>query len=227
MSDCVLVFSGGMDSTVLLVDLLEQGKTVQALSFDYGSKHNRRELSMAAAFCREKGVEHRIVKLPFVNELFSSSLLQSGEDVPDGTYKESNMKSTVVPFRNGIMLSIAAGFAESVGARQVSLASHSGDHFIYPDCRPEFNNAFSEAVFLGSDKQVCLLFPYSSMDKREIGDLGRRLGVDFSKTWTCYRGGEHHCGTCGACDERKYALRQDEGLDPTIYLTPVIRKRPV
>lgn len=217
MVDCILVLSGGMDSTVLLAHLLEQGKTVQAISFDYGSKHNSRELPMAAAYCEENGVVHHIVRLPFVNELFSSSLLQSGEEVPDGSYKESNMKSTVVPFRNGIMLSIAAGFAESLGAGEVYLASHSGDHFIYPDCRPEFNRAFSEAVHVGTDKQVQLLFPFTTMDKREIGDLGRRLGVDFTKTWTCYKGGEIHCGTCGACDERKYALRHGEEMDPTIY----------
>lgn len=217
MTDCVLVFSGGMDSTVLLADLLQQGKTVQAISFDYGSKHNSRELPMAEDFCRERGVEHRIVSLPFIGELFSSSLLQSGEDIPEGSYKEETMKSTVVPFRNGIMLSIAAGFAESVGAGAVYLASHSGDHFIYPDCRPEFNRTFSEAVFIGTDQQVGLLFPYSNLDKREIGDLGRRLGVDFSRTWTCYKGEDIHCGSCGACDERKYALRHGEGMDPTRY----------
>lgn len=217
MTDCILVLSGGMDSTVLLTDLLEQGKKVQAISFDYGSKHNGRELPMAAAYCQGKGVPHHIVKLPFVNELFSSSLLQSGEEIPDGSYQEANMKSTVVPFRNGIMLSIAAGFAESVGASEVYLASHSGDHFIYPDCRPEFNSSFSEAVLIGTDKKVNLVFPYAAFDKRQVGDLGRRLGLDFTKTWTCYKGGALHCGTCGACDERKYALRHSEGMDPTTY----------
>ncbi len=217
MTDCILVLSGGMDSTVLLTDLLEQGKQVQAISFDYGSKHNCRELPMAAGYCQEKAVPHHIIKLSFIDELFSSSLLQSGEEVPDGSYQEANMKSTVVPFRNGIMLSIAAGFAESVGAREVYLASHSGDHFIYPDCRPEFNSSFSEAVLIGTDKQVSLVFPYAVIDKRQIGDLGRTLGLDFTKTWTCYKGEETHCGTCGACDERKYALRHSEGMDPTIY----------
>lgn len=217
MIDCILVLSGGMDSTVLLTDLLEQGKRVQAISFDYGSKHNCQEISMATAYCREKAVPHRVIRLPFIAELFSSSLLQSGEDVPDGSYQEANMKSTVVPFRNGIMLSIAAGFAESVGASEVYLASHSGDHFIYPDCRPEFNSSLSEAVLIGTDKQVNLVFPYAGIDKRQIGDLGRKLGLDFTKTWTCYKGEETHCGTCGACDERKYALRHSEGMDPTIY----------
>lgn len=218
MTECVLVLSGGMDSSVLLFDLLKRGKTVQAISFDYGSKHNGRELPMAAVLCKEKGVVHKIVGLPFINELFSSTLLQSGESIPDGSYKKTNMKSTVVPFRNGIMLSIAAGFAESVGASEVYLASHSGDHFIYPDCRPEFNAAFSQSVLIGTDNKVNLVFPYAQMDKREIGDLGRKLELDFSKTWTCYKGEAVHCGSCGACDERKFALRHDEGLDPTRYI---------
>lgn len=218
MTDSIVVLSGGMDSTVLMADVLSKGKKVQALSFDYGSRHNDCELPLAASFCRANNVEHKIVKLPFINDLFSSSLLKSGEEIPDGSYMEENMKSTVVPFRNGIMLSIAAGFAESVGARDVLLASHSGDHFIYPDCRPEFNEAFSHAVFMGTGEQVKIKFPFAGLDKRDIGDLGRRLGVDFTKTWTCYKGGTVHCGTCGACDERKYALRSAEGLDPTTYL---------
>jgi len=215
--DTVIVLSGGMDSAVLLVDTMAQNKAVTAISFDYGSKHNARELPMASGLCGSQGVEHRIVRLPFINELFASSLLQSGEAIPDGHYEEETMKSTVVPFRNGILMSIAVGLAESIGATEVLLGSHAGDHFIYPDCRPEFNAAFAEAAYLGTDKQVQVRFPFADRDKREIGDLGRRLGVDFEKTWTCYKGGEIHCGTCGACQERKYALREEEGLDPTIY----------
>lgn len=217
MIDCVVVLSGGMDSTVLLADAVARYEKVVAMSFDYGSKHNDRELPLARAVCERLGVGHRTIGLPFINELFSSSLLSSGDEVPDGTYDEPTMKSTVVPFRNGIMLSIAAGYAESIGAARVLLGSHAGDHFIYPDCRPEFNSAFSSAVKLGTDGKVSIEFPFSSLDKRDIGDLGRKLGVDFSATWTCYKGGEIHCGVCGACDERKYALRNDEGLDPTTY----------
>jgi len=218
MVDSILVLSGGMDSAVLLADTLKQGKIVEAISFDYGSKHNVRELPMARGLCELFKIKHQIIRLPFINELFSSTLLSSGEDVPDGSYGESNMKSTVVPFRNGIMLSIAAGYAESVEAQEVLLGSHSGDHHIYPDCRPEFNKAFSDAVNIGTDKKVKVCFPFSHLDKRDIGDLGKTLGLDFTKTWTCYRGGELHCGTCGACDERKYALRYKEGLDVTKYL---------
>ncbi|HCY85407.1 MAG TPA: 7-cyano-7-deazaguanine synthase QueC [Desulfobacteraceae bacterium] len=218
MKEVLIVLSGGMDSAVLLCHLLDKGHKVRAISFDYGSRHNPKELACAADFCRELGVDHRIVELPFINRLFSSSLLKSGEAVPDGSYKEENMKSTVVPFRNGIMLSIAAGYAESKGAQAVCLASHSGDHFIYPDCRPEFNAAFARAVNLGTDGQVDVRFPFAEMDKRDIAELGRSLGLDFTKTWTCYKGGDIHCGTCGACDERKYALNHVGGQDPTAYL---------
>ncbi|SMC56449.1 7-cyano-7-deazaguanine synthase [Desulfocicer vacuolatum DSM 3385] len=218
MVDAIIVLSGGMDSAVLLADTLEQGKTVEAISFDYGSKHNGRELPMARELCEHFKIDHEIIPLPFINELFSSSLLSSGEDVPDGAYMASNMKSTVVPFRNGIMLSIAAGYAESVEASEVLLGSHSGDHHIYPDCRPEFNNAFAHAVNVGTDGKIDIRFPFSHLNKRDIGDIGRRLGVDFSRTWTCYKGGRIHCGTCGACDERKYALRHEQGLDVTRYL---------
>ncbi len=217
MADSIIVISGGMDSAVLLADILDKGKKPDAISFNYGSKHNARELPMARELCKSFKVNHRIIRLPFINELFSSSLLESGADVPDGKYDQTGMASTLVPFRNGIMLSIAIGYAESVGSSEVLLASHTGDHFIYPDCRPEFNKAFSEAAFLGTDKKVRLSFPYTDMDKREIGDLGRKLGIDFTRTWTCYKGKKLHCGTCGSCTERKYALRHDQGMDTTVY----------
>jgi 7-cyano-7-deazaguanine synthase len=218
MMDAVIVLSGGMDSAVLLAHELSLGTRVAALSFDYGSKHNPRELPMAQEICARLNVGHKVVGLPFINELFASSLLQSGEAIPEGAYDADSMKSTVVPFRNGILIAIAVGYAESVGASRVLIGSHSGDHHIYPDCRPEFNAAIDEAARLGTDDAVRVAFPFASMDKREIGDLGRTLGVDFARTWTCYKGGELHCGTCGACDERKFALRHDQGLDPTRYL---------
>jgi len=217
MYDCLVVLSGGMDSMVLLNDCVEKFEKVAAVSFDYGSKHNGRELPFAKAMCDTLQIDHRVIALPFVGELFSSSLLASGCAVPDGAYDEPTMKSTVVPFRNGIMLSIAAGYAESIDAATIVLGSHAGDHFIYPDCRPEFNDTFAKAVELGTDGKVSIKFPYAQMDKRDIGDLGRTLKVDFTTTWTCYKGEEIHCGTCGACDERKYALRKEEGLDPTEY----------
>lgn len=215
--DALIVLSGGMDSAVLLAHELSKGQRVAALSFDYGSKHNHCELPMAREICLRLGVEHRVVALPFINELFTSSLLRSGEAVPEGAYDADSMKSTVVPFRNGILIAIAVGYAESVGAARVLIGSHSGDHHIYPDCRPEFNAAMDQAARLGTGEAVRVDFPFAAMDKREIGDLGRALGVDFTRTWTCYKGGELHCGVCGACDERKFALRHDQGLDPTPY----------
>jgi 7-cyano-7-deazaguanine synthase len=217
MMDAIIVLSGGMDSAVLLSHELSKGQRVAALSFDYGSKHNHCELPMAREICLRLGVEHRVVALPFINELFTSSLLRSGEAVPEGAYDADSMKSTVVPFRNGILIAIAVGYAESVGAARVLIGSHSGDHHIYPDCRPEFNAAMNKAARLGTGDAVRVDFPFAAMNKREIGDLGRALGVDFVRTWTCYKGGELHCGICGACDERKFALRHDQGLDPTPY----------
>ena len=217
MFDCLVVLSGGMDSTVLLIDSISRYKKVAAVSFDYGSKHNARELPLARATCVKLGVDHKVISLPFINELFSSTLLTSGEAIPNGAYDEPTMKSTVVPFRNGIMLSIAAGYAESIGAAKVLLGSHAGDHFIYPDCRPEFNKIFAEAVKLGTDEKVVVEFPYAMLDKRDIGDRGREFAIDFHSTWTCYKGEDVHCGVCGACNERKYALRKDQGLDPTVY----------
>ena len=216
--DAVIILSGGMDSAVLLAHELSLGARVAALSFDYGSKHNSRELPMAADICARAGVPHRVARLPFFNEHFSSSLLQSGADIPDGAYDAASMKSTVVPFRNGILLAIAVGYAESIGASRVLIGSHSGDHHIYPDCRPEFNAAMDRTARVGTDGAVRIEAPFADRDKRAIGDLGRTLGVDFARTWTCYKGGELHCGTCGACDERKFALRHDQGLDPTRYL---------
>lgn len=217
MIDEVVVLSGGMDSAVLLTQAVDRQKQVAALSFDYGSKHNPKELPLAAEMCRRYGVSHEIVALPFINQLFTSALLTSGAAVPDGAYDAESMKTTVVPFRNGIMLAIAVGYTDSLGARAVLLGSHAGDHVIYPDCRPAFNQAFARAAELGTDNNVTVRFPFADMDKRQIGDLGRQLGVDFTRTWTCYKGGDIHCGTCGACDERKYALRHKTGQDPTLY----------
>jgi 7-cyano-7-deazaguanine synthase len=213
----VIVYSGGMDSTVLLYDLLAAGIKVAAISFDYGSRHNPRELPMAKSFCKNLNVSHQIVPLAFIPDLFKSALLCTEAPIPEGPYNVSTMQQTIVPFRNAILMGIAAGYAESIGASEVVLASHGGDHTIYPDCRPAFNRAFAEAVRLGTENKVSVRFPYEDLDKRDIGDLGRRLGVDFTRTWTCYKGGDHHCGVCGACQERKYALRHKQGMDPTFY----------
>ena len=140
MKVCVLL-SGGMDSVTALWDARASHEVVGALSFDYGSKHAARELACAATQCADLEIPHRVIALPFINETFASHLLKSGGEIPDGHYEEPSMQQTVVPFRNGIMLAIAAGYAESTGAEGLVIAAHSGDHAIYPDCRPAFMQA--------------------------------------------------------------------------------------
>jgi 7-cyano-7-deazaguanine synthase len=213
----LLVLSGGMDSAVLLKYLLRRKLEVYTLTFDYGSRHNAKEIPMACELCKLHGLKSQVIQLPFIRELFDSALLQGGKEIPQGEYNSENIKDTVVPFRNGIFLSIAAGFAESNDIGLVLIASHAGDHAVYPDCRPIFTDAFSRASELGTYRQVRILAPFTNLDKREIADLGRELSLDFSRTWTCYQGGDEHCGLCASCRERKYALRQSEGLDPTRY----------
>lgn len=208
----VLVYSGGLDSTTLLYEYKDS--IALAVSFDYGSKHNKRELEFAALNCKRLGIRHLVIPLEFMGKYFRSDLLIGGGDIPEGSYADENMKSTVVPFRNGIMLSIAAGLAESYELDAIMLANHSGDHAIYPDCRPEFIEGMAAAVEAGTYNGVKVVSPYCNMTKREIALRGRELGVDFSLTYSCYKGGEKHCGRCGTCVERKEAL---EGFDPTEY----------
>ncbi len=208
----VLVYSGGLDSTTLLYDY--RADIALAVSFDYGSRHNAREIAFAREHCRELGIPHLVIPLDFIGRYFRSSLLLSGDSIPEGSYAEENMRSTVVPFRNGIMLAIAAGLAESRDLDTVLIANHSGDHAIYPDCRPAFIDAFDAATAAGTYNGVRIVSPYCRLTKREIALRGQALGVDFARTYSCYKGGEKHCGRCGTCQERKEALA---GFDPTPY----------
>ena len=213
--DTVLILSGGMDSVTMLYDYQE--KIALAVTFDYGSKHNAKEISFAKLHCQRLGIEHLVIPLGFMEQYFKSSLLKGGEEIPEGHYADENMKSTVVPFRNGIMLAVAAGLAESRGLKHVMMANHSGDHSIYPDCRPQFVEAMSSAISAGTYEGVTLLAPYTDITKGEIAMRGKKLGIDYSETWSCYKGGDFHCGRCGTCIERKEALR-DAGIeDPTEY----------
>ncbi len=213
----IVLVSGGMDSVAALYDAHGRHEVVGGLSFAYGAKHNAREIPMAAHHCRALGVPHRVIPLSFVGELFRSDLLKSGGPIPHGHYTAANMKSTVVPFRNGIMLAIAAGYAESVGATGVVIAAHAGDHAIYPDCRGTFMDAMGEALRLGTDAGVRLLRPFIALDKGAIAARGHRLGVDFGMTWSCYEGGRIHCGKCGTCVERREAFAVAGLPDPTRY----------
>ncbi len=213
--DSVIVLSGGMDSTTLLHYALE--RIALAVTFDYGSNHNAREIECARRQCALVGVEHIVIPLEFMSRYFHSSLLEGADAIPEGHYEDSNMKSTVVPFRNGIMLSIACGLAESRGLRHVMIANHGGDHAIYPDCRPEFVKAMSEAMAAGTYDGVDIIAPFTHLTKGQIACEGKRLGVDYGLTYSCYKGGEAHCGRCGTCVERREAMAYAGIVDPVPY----------
>ena len=208
----LLIYSGGLDSTTLLYEY--KYSIELAVTFDYGSKHNAREIACAVENCKKLGIKHLVIPLGFIGQYFKSDLLLSGGAIPEGSYADENMKSTVVPFRNGIMLAVAAGLAESYELDTVLLANHSGDHAIYPDCRPEFIDAFAAAVKAGTYEGIQVVSPYCNITKRDIALRGKAIGLDYSLTYSCYKGGEKHCGKCGTCVERKEAL---EGFDPTTY----------
>lgn len=213
--DCIIVVSGGMDSVTLMHEYKE--RIALAVTFDYGSRHNAREIECARKQCELLGIEHIVIPLAFMGEYFKSSLLIGGEEIPDGHYDDENMKSTVVPFRNGIMLSVTCGLAESRCLKYVLIANHGGDHAIYPDCRSGFIQAMGEAMSEGTYDHVEILAPYTDITKADIAARGAKLGVDYSLTYSCYKGGEHHCGTCGTCTERKEAFLLSGIKDPTIY----------
>lgn len=215
MKDSVIIYSGGLDSTTLLYE--EQQRVALAVTFDYGSNHAAHEIACARHHCAQLGIEHLVIELGFMSRYFNSSLLSGAEAIPEGNYDEENMKSTVVPFRNGIMLSIACGLAESRGLKRVLIANHGGDHAIYPDCRPEFIKAMDAAMRAGTYVNVEIAAPYTCLTKADLVRRGAQIGVDYGQTYSCYRGGEKHCGTCGTCTERKEAFREAGIPDPTIY----------
>lgn len=214
----LVLVSGGMDSVAALYHAAGEHDVVGGLSFHYGSKHNDREIPFAQEHCAKLGVHHDTIPLSFMDDLFESDLLKSGGDIPEGHYEAENMRATVVPFRNGIMLSIAAGVAESREADGLVIAAHSGDHAIYPDCREEFMQAMGDAIQFGTYVNLELLRPFIAMRKEDIAARGHELGVDFSRTWSCYKGGETHCGKCATCVERREAFQIAGIEDPTEYL---------
>lgn len=215
MKDGVIIVSGGMDSITLLYE--RKDEIALGISFDYGSNHNAREIPFARMHCERLGIRHLVINLSFIHQYFKSSLLSGADKIPEGSYDDDNMKSTVVPFRNGIMLSIAVGIAESEGLKKVFIANHGGDHAIYPDCREEFIEAIDAASHAGTYEHVRILAPYTNITKTDIALRGKQLGIDYSETWSCYKGGEVHCGKCGTCVERKQALREAGLEDTTQY----------
>lgn len=215
MKDSVIIVSGGVDSITLLYD--KQEEIALGVSFDYGSNHNAREIPFARYHCERLGIPHVIIPLDFMHRYFKSSLLEGADAIPEGHYADENMKSTVVPFRNGIMLSIAIGMAESRGLTKVLIANHAGDHAIYPDCREEFIRSIDAAASTGTYVNVRVSAPYTNMTKAGICERGKLLGIDYAKTWSCYKGGDKHCGKCGTCVERREAFLLSGIEDKTEY----------
>ncbi|WP_041736623.1 7-cyano-7-deazaguanine synthase QueC [Caldicellulosiruptor acetigenus] len=212
----VVVLSGGVDSTTLLYDVKSQGYEVFAISFLYGQKHSK-ELEFAKKTCKLLSVPHKIVDISFFAELAPSALTTPDWNVPEGYYTDSTMKQTVVPNRNMVLLSISAAYAISLGAKKLFYGAHAGDHPIYPDCRKEFVEAMKNALYLADYIGLELEAPYVDMKKEDILRRGLELGVDYSLTWSCYKGGQKACGRCGTCTERIEAFKKVGMKDPIEY----------
>ena len=212
----VVIYSGGMDSFTVLNKALEQGHEVSALSFNYGQRHVR-ELDVAAKVCEALNIPHKIVDITAINTLLAGSSLTDDIEIPEGHYEESSMKSTVVPNRNMILLSLAIGYAVSEGASAVYYGAHSGDHAIYPDCRPEFVRQMNVVSQLANYEPVEVVAPYLDVDKNAILADGLRMDLNYADTWTCYNGRDKACGKCGACVERLEAFAANGVTDPLPY----------
>lgn len=212
----VVIYSGGMDSFTVLHKAIEDGFEVYPLSFDYGQRH-KKELDYAAAVCKRLSIPHKVVDISAINQLLGGSSLTSDLDVPEGHYEEESMKSTVVPNRNMILLSMAIGYAVSMEASKVYYGAHSGDHAIYPDCRPEFVQKMNDVSMIANYEPVEIHSPYLNVSKIDILTDGLRMGLDYSETWTCYNGRQNACGKCGACQERLEAFAKNSVVDPLEY----------
>ncbi len=223
----VLIYSGGMDSTTLLYKLLQDKYNVYLLTFDYNQKH-KKEIQAAKETIKflktsnlaQNIIEHNVIDISSINALVNASSLTSNNfEVPEGHYADENMKLTVVPNRNMIFLSIAIGYAVNVQAGSVCYAAHSGDHAIYPDCRPDFVEKMKNVAKIANYQSIDILTPFISLTKGEILEIGLslKLPVDYSKTWTCYKGKEKACGKCGACVERLEAFEFAKRKDPILY----------
>ncbi len=222
MATGVILLSGGIDSTTLAYHYNARGYALHCLSFDYGQRH-RKELGASAEIARRLGARHDVLDISSVGSLLSSSgsTLVGVGDIPEGHYSAENMKSTIVPNRNAIMLSVAFGVAVAEGAEFVGYAAHGGDHFIYPDCRPAFVDAFrAMEVFSVGCELPNLRAPFLHMTKADLVRIGTNLHVPFTSTWSCYVGEDRHCGRCGTCVERAEAFSLAGIPDPTLYEDP-------
>ena len=215
MKNLIVILSGGMDSTTMLYDLKNKYNIVGALSFNYGQKH-KKEIEFASITCKKLKIEHKVVNLSSIKELIKSALT-SNIDVPEGHYEQENMKLTVVPFRNTIMLTIAGGYAISKKAKYIAFGAHSGDHAIYPDCREEYVKQINNLFKIADYYPVKVLAPYIKLNKISILKKGIKLKVPYQDTWTCYKGRKLACGKCGSCQERLEAFKKNKIKDPLKY----------
>jgi 7-cyano-7-deazaguanine synthase len=212
----VVIYSGGMDSYTVLNKAMQQGYDVHAVSFNYGQRHSK-ELLFAKKVCEQHNIEHKVVDISSINQLIGGSALTDDIDVPQGHYQEESMKTTVVPNRNMIMLSMAVGYAVSIEAEAVYFGAHSGDHAIYPDCRTEFVDAMNDVCKIANYQAVEVRAPYLAASKTDILREGLAMDLDYNDTWTCYNGQEKACGKCGACQERLEAFSENNTIDPIDY----------
>ena len=218
MANVVAIFSGGLDSAALLYHLRSGGHSLRALSVDYGQRHGRRELACAAALAAELGIEHRVLDLTSLGSFFGrNSLTDASIPVPAGTYSAETMAQTAVPNRNMILLSLALAWAIDSGSTAVAFGAHGGSYTPYPDCRPAFAEAMDEAARVCHSTPVEIWAPFIRWSKADIVKRGAELGVPFERTWSCYRGGEKHCGECGTCSDRRAAFESASVVDPTEY----------
>lgn len=212
----VVVYSGGMDSFTVLHTAIKSGLDVHALSFNYGQKHSK-ELEVAAKVCQNLGIPHKVVDITAINSLMATSSLTSDAEIPEGHYESESMKSTVVPNRNMVLLSMAIAYAVSLEAGKVYYGAHSGDHHIYPDCRPEFVEGMNAVAKIANYQAVEIVTPFLHVSKGDILKAGLAMNLDYSNTWTCYNGREKSCGKCGACNERLEAFAEQQAIDPLDY----------
>ena len=216
MTKIIVVYSGGLDSFTLLNEAIRSGKDVSALSFDYGQKHNK-ELHFVEKFCAQESIDSKIVNVSSIKELFQGSSLTDEIDIPKGHYEDDSMKSTVVPNRNMILISLALGYAVTKEAEEVWFGAHAGDHAIYPDCRPEFVEKMDAVARIANYSPIAVKAPYVAMSKTEILAIGLNMQLDYGLTWTCYEGKELACGSCGACHERLESFAANNVIDPIKY----------